>query len=242
MTLGLQETRSRRRRQRRWTLVKWILILAALGAAGAFAYETGSQLARIEVVRLEEELDALQSDLSKVEKEKRDLRVELQETQDELQTWQQRYREEVPSGDPAKLLGLVRERLNDGLSADRLAFVVSKASENTECDAGPATRRFIVQTPLSTGAGQAVAFADGTITVSAEGASATDAQGRAEAWYDPDQPVTVRFTLLGGETDSVEGSLPIHHSIVRDGKEHRFSIIAGKRAFVEVTWERCAYP
>jgi outer membrane murein-binding lipoprotein Lpp len=222
--------------------MKWILILAGLGAAGAFAYETGSQLARIEVVRLEEEVETLEAKLEQVEAEKRELRAELQATHEELQTWQQRYEAEVPSGEPAKLLDLVRARLDDGLSAQRLAFVVEKASETRECDAGPVTRQFIVQTPLSTGASQAVAFADSTITVTAEGESATNAQGQREAWFDPDKPITVRFTTVGGEQDSVEETLPIHHSIVRNGTEHRFSILAGKRAFVEVTWERCAYP
>lgn len=242
MTLGLQETRSRRRRQRRWAFMKWTLILAGLGAAGAFAYETGSQLARIEVVRLEEKVDALQAELDQVEAEKGELRAALRDTREELKTWQQRYREEVPSGQPAKLLDLVRARLNDGVSAERLAFVVDKARETTECVAGPVTRRFIVQTPLTTGASQAVSFADGTITVTAEGQPATNAQGRKEAWFDADAPITVSFTMVGGESDSVDGTLPLHHSIVRNGTEHRFSVLAGERAFVEVTWEQCKYP
>lgn len=242
MSLGLQETRTRRRRQRRWALLKWTLVLVGLGLAGAFAYETGSQLARLEVTRLEKDLAALQSELDQLQEDKRELRAALDKTRDELQTWQQRYREEVPSGKPADLLGLIRQRLDDGVSAERLAFVVSKASDETACDAGPVTRRFVVQTPLTTGAADSVAFADNTVTVTAEGQSAQDAQGRPEAWFDPGKAITVRFTLLGGETSQVEGTLPLHHAIVRDGREHRFSVVAGQRAFVEVTWERCAYP
>lgn len=242
MSLGLQETRTRRRRQRRWALAKWTLVLVGLGLAGAFAYETGSQLARLEVTRLEKELAGLQSQLEQVQEDKRELRVALEETRDELQTWQQRYREEVPSGEPAELLRLVRQRLDDGVSAERLAFVVSKARNETTCNAGPVTRRFVVQTPLTNGAADAVAFAENTITVTANGQSAQDAQGRPEAWFDPSKPITVRFTLPGGEGSQVEGTLPLHHAIVRDGREHRFSVIAGQRAFVEVTWEGCEYP
>ena len=243
MSLGLQESRNRRRRQRRWAIIKWLLILAGLVAAGVFAYETGSQLARIEVARLEEKVADLESQLEAAKQQQQDLRSQLRETQQNLEQWKQRYRAEVPSGKPAEILGLIKERMDTGVSADRLAFVVSKAKEQRECTGGPTTKRFIVQTPLSTGAAQSVSFANATITVTAKGQSATDAQGRPEAWFDPDKPLTVTFTRIGGETSTAEGTLPLHHSIVAGDSEHRFTVVdAEQRAFVEVTWERCAYP
>ncbi len=243
MSLGLQDSRRRRKRQRRLAVIKWLLILVGLGAAGAFAYETGSQLAKIEVRRLEEKVSALNDQLAKTEREKSDLRAELGDTRQELESWQQRYEAEVPSGKPAELLELVRRRLDDGLSAQRLEFVITKAANTAECDAGPLTKRFIVQTPLSKGAADSVTFADNSITVTAGGASARDAQGRPEAWFDPDEPVTVTFFRLGGESTTVEGTLPLHYSVVMNGHEHRFSIVDhDNRAFVKVTWQRCAYP
>lgn len=243
MSLGLQDNRRRRKRQRRLALIKWLLILSGLGAAGAFAYETGSQLAKIEVRRLEEKVESLNAQVAKAEREKADLRSELSETEDALAESRQRYEAEVPSGKPAELLDLVKQRLNNGISPDRLEFVIAKASKETKCDAGPVTRRFIVQTPLSRGAADSVSFANNSITVTGRGPSARDSQGRPEAWFDPNQPIAVTFVKLGGESTTVEGTLPLHHSVVINGNEHRFSIVDNdNRAFVNVTWERCAYP
>jgi Tfp pilus assembly protein PilN len=243
MSLGLQETRMRRKRQRRFAMIKWMLILAALGAAFYFAYETARQLARIEVARLEDRVASLESRLDAQAEEKRQLQNELEATKEKLAEWRQRYEEEVPEGEPAELLGQLRQRLDEGVPADRLNFVITKASAERTCGAGPTTKRFIVQTPLSTGASSSVSFAQGRITVTASGPSATNSQGQPEAWFDPAEPITATFYRVGGDNQSVEGDLPLHHSIVIGDQEHRFTITEGNnRAFAQVTWERCEYP
>jgi FtsZ-binding cell division protein ZapB len=243
MSLGLQETRNRRRRARRWALLKWMLILAALGAAFYFAYETARQLARIEVERLEDRVAELEAELDEAAEEKSQLRAELEEARQSLQDWKERYQAEVPEGETARILSQVRARLDNGVPADRLAFVVNNASPHRSCDRGPVTKRFIVQTPLSTGAGGSVSFADGRITVTARGDSASNAQGQPEAWYDPATPVEATFARIGGADETVEGTLPIHHSVVIGDHEHRFTMTESEsRAFALVTWERCDYP
>jgi hypothetical protein len=121
--------------------------------------------------------------------------------------------------------------------------VVRNASPERTCDQGPVTKRFIVQTPLSTGAGGSVSFAQGRITVTAQGESATNAQGQPEAWYDPAEPLQATFARVGGANETVEGELPIHHSVVIGEYEHRFTMTeSDSRAFALVTWERCEYP
>ncbi len=242
MTLGLQENRHKRRRQRRWSVLKWLLILSMLIAAGVFAHETGSQLARIDVTRLEQRVAELDAEAQATEQEKSNLRAQLAETRHELETWQERYSREVPTGDMADLLEVAAARLDNGVPADRLSFVIANASEERACTEGPTTRRFIVQTPLAGGAADAVSFANNSIIVTAQGPSATDDQGRTEAWFDPDEPIVVSFSRPGGESSRAEGTLPLHHSVVENDKEHRFSVVSGNRAFVEVTWELCDYP
>ncbi|WP_156092862.1 hypothetical protein [Rhodovibrio salinarum] len=233
----------RRKRQRRWSMIKWLLILAALGAAFYFAYETARQLARIEVEQLEDRVATLENRLQDSGEEKRALRNDLEATQEKLAQWRQRYQQEVPEGEPAELLDLVRARLEEGVSADRLGFVIHKASTERECTGGPVTKRFIVQTPLSTGASSSVSFASRRITVTAGGPSATNAQGQPEAWYDPSAELTATFYRVGGENEQVKGKLPINYSVVIGDQEHRFTITEGdNRAFARVTWESCAYP
>ena len=87
-----------------------------------------------------------------------------------------------------------------------------------------------------------MSFAENTITVTAEGRSATDEAGNPEAWFDPVHPITLSFTDIGGERADIKGTLPLHHAMVRGDTEYRFTVVTGDRAFVEVTAEGCAYP
>lgn len=243
MSLGLQEGRRRRQHQRRVALIKWLLILMLLFGAGAFAYATGSKLARVEVERLEENVSDLNAQLDDLRGEKAALQKELGETEEALTTWKQRYESEVPRGHPAELLDLVKQRLANGMAAERLTFVIQQAQTEASCDLGPITRRFLVRTPLSRGAADSVSFADNTITLTATGISATDAQGRPEAWFDPAEAIEVTIRRPGGQAQSVKGSPPLHPAIVAGGHEHRFSIVRGDRTgFVKATWQRCDYP
>lgn len=243
MSLGLQDSRRRRRHQRRMALIKWLLVLLFLGGAGAFAYATGSKLARLEVEDLEAQVSELKAARSQLETEKARLKEKLENTREELAAWKDRYEQNVPQGKPAELFSLMKKRLSNGVDAERLTFVIQQAQSEASCNAGPEIRRFLVQTPLSDGAADSVSFANNSITVTAQGAPAKDAQGRPEAWFNPDKPVTVTIRRPGGEARSVEGELPMHPAVVAQGKEHRFSVVPGdRRGFVEVTWQRCDYP
>ena len=99
-----------------------------------------------------------------------------------------------------------------------------------------------MQTPLSQGPASSVSFANGLIYVSGDGTSAKDEGGNAEAWYDPAQPVTLRFTAVGGEAQKIAGLLPLHHSVVVGSAELRFSVVAGARGFAQVAADSCRYP
>lgn len=243
MSLGLHDNRRQRRRQRRMALIKTLLVLIFLGGAGAFAYATGSKLARLEVERLESTVAELKETRERLKEEKAALEDKLAETKEKLAEAKARYERNVPEGKSAELYKLVQRRLENGVDAERLGFVIEQARSETSCSAGPDTRRFIVQTRLSDSAADSVSFADNTLTVTATGQPATDEQGRPEAWFDPDKPVTVMIRRPGGETKRVEGTLPLHPAVVAQGDAHRFSIVPGdQRGFVEVTWQRCAYP
>ena len=69
MSLGLRETKSRRRRQTRLRLLKWGAALVAVVIAGVYAYETGNRLAEREVTRLEEEIALLNVRVQQLEQE-----------------------------------------------------------------------------------------------------------------------------------------------------------------------------
>jgi hypothetical protein len=137
----------------------------------------------------------------------------------------------------------VKQKLDAGADEERLAFLVSAADKPRSCDEQPETKRFIVTTELqNAGANDAVSFGDRAITVTAVGAAARDSGGNLEAWYDPQKPVSMTFTQLGGKTVSTEGALPLHYSVVAGDDEFRFTALPGARGFLTVTADRCDYP
>ncbi len=242
MSLGLRESKSRRRRQSRVRLLKWGAALAAVVIAGVYAYETGNRLAEREVTRLEEEIALLNVRVQQLEQENLQLAEAARSARGKVEVWQQRYRQEIPTGELKALYELTREKMAGGVEGSRLAFILQQASQRDECAEAVETKRFYVKTPLYNGGNDTVGFADSAIVVTAEGAAAIDGSGNQQVRYDPAQPVMVRFARLGGESSEASGLLPLHHAVVVGDQEFRFSIVAGEPGMVKVTAGRCPFP
>lgn len=242
MTLGLRDERTRRRRRFRFAVLKWLVGLGIIAGAAIYAYDQARELAEQDLLTLKDEKLALQQDLEKLQRSFAALERTSAEKSEQINEWQQRYVKDVPSGDLATLVGQLNERLADGVSPERLAFLINTAHARANCDNAPVTKRFLVKTPLYSGANDSVSFIDNSITVTASGESATTDAGQPEAWFDPAQPVTVTFTGLGGGQSQAQGVLPLHHSVVRGGNEYRFTAVAGAQGFLNVTGDRCDYP
>jgi len=243
MSLGLHENRQRRRRRFWWGVTKWTMALILVLAAGAYSYRFGAQLAEREVVQRDERIAELTVEVSGLQEQSAALATDLAKARESITAWQARYEREVPTGFVREMMTLVQQKLEAGADEERLAFLVSAADKPRSCDGQPETKRFIVTTELQTGgANDAVSFGERTITVTAVGAAARDANGNLEAWFDPQKPINITFTQLGGETVSAEGALPLHHSVVAGDDEYRFTVLPGARGFLTVTADRCDYP
>lgn len=243
MSLGLHETRLRRRRQRRWAVIKFLLVAGLLGGSLAVAYELGGQIAGAEIEALRAELRTAQEEQERFETLRSRLQSEVARAQQAEAQWRQRYEQDVPRGEVADILAQVRSRLSEGVPAERIGFVVESVQAERECANEPETKRFIVRTPIYTGGADSIGFDNSTITVTATGESAVDEQGRPNAWFDPAKPLRISVTPVGGEPKIVEGELPLHFSLVRGDTEHLFTAVAAdRRGFLEVTGDRCAYP
>lgn len=243
MSLSLRQSRALDRRRRRARFVKWIFALAILGGLGVAAYESGTHLARREVVRLDREVAVLRQQVDGLKKQNAVLAGDAGAARLRERDLQRRYAADVPTGDAKALLDLVQQRLKAGVSPDRLKFMIGAATAQPKCDGKPVTKRFIVRTPLTAGANDTVTFADRSITVSASGTPALAANGAPEAWFDPGAPVTLVFTALGGDAVTAKGMLPLSKSVVHNGSEYRFTARIGQtRGFVDVTADRCDFP
>ncbi len=244
MTFGLYKDRvsERRRRHQVKTLAKWSAGLAIVGVAGFYAYQIGSSLAQKDVRELKAEVAKLSKTVVDLKRENARLRAQAMKVKARERTLTERFRRELPPENTRALIAKLKERLDAGVGRDRLAFVIGAAEKLRSCEDVPVTRRFIVKTPIYEGANDSVSFAENTITVTAEGVSEKNPEGKPEAWFDPARPVTARFAQIGGEVSEVTGLLPLHHSVVIDTTEHKFSVIMGDRGFVKITGDRCRYP
>ncbi|MEQ9815004.1 MAG: hypothetical protein RLO50_19665 [Azospirillaceae bacterium] len=238
MSYGLYDY-DRRYRRRIWgAIIRIGFYLITIGVAAIFAYQIGVEQMETREDRFAARIIELSDENEALTNQVVQLQAETQTAVAQAAELRAAYDRDVPTGIRRELGELVQSRLDDGVSPDRLAFYIRVAREPVDCSE-PVTRRFILPTPAYSGANTSVAFADGRITVTGRGENATNEAGGALGWFDPAQQVTINFTLIGGEVSSVEGLLPLHHSIVLEGQEHRFTVVEGDQSLVNVTGDTC---
>ena len=233
----------REARQRRNRRIARVLITVVVMAGIAWlSFDTGRRNSENRILTLEDRVAELETDADRARTAESQARDALDAATIEATSWRERYEAEVPQGETAVLWQLLTRRLAEGVEAQRLAEVVELVANERRCDAQLVTKRIIVKTHLHGGTDTSAGFADSRLTVQGEGGAARDANNNPGAWYDPAEPVSVSFITIGGETELVEGYLPINHAVVLGDSEYRFAITEGPRNFALVTAERCDYP
>ena len=183
MSLGYRRDR---KRSHFWRgLFRWLVVLALGFAAGLVAERYGSISAGRSVAEFEAEVAGLFETVAELEIANARLKGTVEADAVRIAELERRYERDVAPTEARELLDAVRDRLAAGVEQSRLAFVIGAARNERECAEAPATRRFIVETPIYDGPNDSVSFAENTITVTAQGRSATDEAGNPEAWFDP---------------------------------------------------------
>ncbi|MFP6716204.1 MAG: hypothetical protein VCB82_01720 [Alphaproteobacteria bacterium] len=222
-----------RQHKNKLRIVLWLTMSAVLAYwAYSLAYDRFSQLNH-----------ELQSKLDQAQTKNDSLRADAAKAEARANILQQKYAADAPYGATRQIMALVKERLESGVSPDRVAFLVAMAENDTECEYNTDTRRFLVQTSLTTGANSAISFSNDTITVTGWGLPSRDVNDNLQSWFDAAQKIKILFTLIGGKEYRADGKLPLHHTMVTGNIEHRFTIKTGEaKGFVVVTEQRCRFP
>ena len=87
-----------------------------------------------------------------------------------------------------------------------------------------------------------MSFDNGRISVTGLGRNAIAANGGIQGWFDPAQEVSITLNVIDGETTTIDGVLPLYKSVVLEDREFRFAFQPGRRSFVQVAVDRCAFP
>ncbi len=240
MSLGLSDRR--RRRGRRWRLIGRLVALMAIAGLLGATFWLGRRDARADIAEAEARTAELRDQLDQLQRRDAGQAAELTRARADLSALQARYAAEVPSGPMKPLVELLAQRLAAGVDPARVENLLTLVENKRDCEA-PVSRRLVVHTPgAPVSPSNSVSVPDNSVVVTGEGAPARDADGSPQGWFDPAQPVTVRFTSIGGRVGEVSGTLPIYHRLVAGTSEHRFTLTSGGRGFLVVTSERCAFP
>ena len=242
MTLGRYEA-DRPRRSPVARILRWGLAAVVMAALALFAFQLGIEDERGRAGRLADEAARLAETSQQAVQANAQLRGQLQATQARLKELEGAIGSTPRVSEAARvLMPTIEKKLAEGADPKRLAEAIAAIDKPRDCEA-PESKRFLVKTALTTdGPNTSVGFSNGLVTVSGQGAAAKNAEGKLEAWFEPAEPVTVRFTQIGGRTAEAAGKLPLHHTFSAGQVEHRFSVMASARGFVQVTSERCKLP
>lgn len=242
MTFGRYNPRRRyleRDRKRNNAVVAAVMVLAAVGMT---SFWLGRQHAAFQINSLKKETEETRTQMTTLQDELTKLRAETQTANSRFAQLQQQYQQELPEEGPIRdLVTLVTKQISDGMSAERLAFVIRSARPPRNCT-DPASKRFMVKTPAYTGPDSSASFGEGAVVIAGIGASTRNQKGEPQAWFDASQPVTVTFKTTEGLNEQKTTVLPLQYSLIAGGREYRFTLSEGEKSFVKVTYDSCDYP
>lgn len=240
MSLSTYDPHTRYRKRFIHQVMSFIFVAAVIFASGTLGFWIGSQRAAQHVGSLEDQLQEMRAAQDKAESALTQMRTEAQTAVMRYEQLQSAVEEKIPEGPMEELVALVRTQLDEGTDPERLAFVIRAARAPQNCTE-PETRRFVISTPAYKGPESQIEIGGGKIVIRGSGVSARNEQGAPEAWYDPSKTVSVAFTSAG-VSESKEGIMPLHHSLVAGDREYRFTVEEGARSFAKVTFDSCDYP
>ena len=242
MTFGRYNPRRRyleRDRKRNNTIVASIMVIAAVATT---SFWLGRQHAAFQINSLKSETEEARTQMNSLQDELTKLRAETQTANSRFTQLQQQYQQELPESGPIRdLVNLVTKQISEGMSPERLAFVIRSTRPPRNCS-DPASKRFMVKTPAYTGPDSAATFGEGAVTISGIGASTRNQKGEPQAWFDASQEVTVTFKTTEGLSEKKTAVLPLQYSLIASGREYRFTLSEGEKSFVKVTYDSCDYP
>ncbi len=228
-----------RERQRTQLTLAAVMVLAAVAFT---AFWLGRQHAVYQIGSLSAQLDESRKQIENLENDITKMRADTQTATMRFDQLQEQVNKDLPSDGPMRdLVALLRQQLDEGMSAERLSFLLRSARPPQNCT-DPATRRFVPKTPAYTGSNSIASFGEGAVKITGTGQSARNKEGKEEAWFDSTQAITVTYVSADGSTETKTGTLPMQHSMIASGREYRFTLSEGEKSFVRVTFDSCDYP
>lgn len=242
MSMGRFEFDPHERRRPWLRALKTVVSVAVVLSVGLFSYQFAVERGKAHEAARDEAMSGLNRQITELQALTAQFQQAARTADARAKELEKRLAADVPSGDKAKLYQQLVERLNSGVTVDRLALVLAHTKMPTSC-AVMDGKKIPVNTPRSRSGPKAVSFANGVVLVSAEGESAKDKSSGSEPAFDPAQPVRLKvITSATGKETLLNGPLPQRMSVVANGREIRIAFNVGSRSAIEATAESCDFP
>ena len=232
MAIGTRYSREKRRRRGQFMLrlAKWLLVFGILSALGVTAYQSGLELARTEVDRLQSRLDTQGSELRDVRLRNAQLEADLRQAREATQALQRRYEQDVPQGDAAALFSLAQQRIGAGIPRQRIEQVLRDAAPVRRCEGRGTSRRFAIAYGARVPDTAGIGLLEGLVRVVV--AAPSPAEDLASA-------ATVVVTVAGQDPVTLTG-LPQRHPVVLGNAELALEVVpSGVRGFASAALTEC---
>lgn len=241
MSIPVYDPHERYRQRAAKRMGNFLVGVFLIGSVFGAGFWVGTISSQQDTYILEQEKRVLTEEQTRLQDAMTQMRAEAQTATVRLEQLRTNYEALISDGPMQGLVELLKKQIDKGVDTGRLESVISLARPPQNCST-PQNKRFIVRTPVFKGPTSKASLAGGAITIWAKGASAQNAGGAKEAWFDPAQPIELIIKLRDQEPVSKKGVLPLYHSAVLDNKEYRISIEAGNKSFAKVSFDNCDYP
>ncbi len=224
--------------QRTMRLIIFTFFFSIVFGAGFWA---GGLRSKQDMYILQEEKRIIGEERDKMQAEAIKIRAEAQTATVRLEQLKTNYDELFGDGPMKNLVELLRKQLDQGVDDKRLESVILSARPPQNCS-DPQSKRIIISTPVYKGPSSKAVLPKGVVVITGKGQSTQNSKGQKEAWFDTRKPIELSFKIKGGRVETKKGILPLYHSVITGDKEYRFTIKAGNKSFVKITYDYCDYP
>jgi hypothetical protein len=239
---GLRATRIQAKRKKRQKLTIFVASLAAIVLFAWLFFQLGQYNLESNQASLRSENEKAIQELNDTTKKIESLEQLIEKAKAETKTWSERYQRDVPQGAGKDLYEIMRQKMEEGISVDRLSFVIRNTQPTSKCSEKPIIKKILLKAGGKSNINDKTSFFDDQLIFQGEGKPHKNPDGSLEFWFDPQAPISVTLTHMTGKSHVANGVLPFQTNFIVGNHNYLFNIRSGPRGYVHVSGTLCDYP
>lgn len=239
---GLRATRIQTKRKKRQKTALFLMSLCALGFFAWLFFQFGKYHVESKQNAIEQAHEKALLSLQEMSSKMEALEQAIVSAKEETKTWSERYQRDVPEGVGKDLYEMIQKKMEEGISVDRLSFVLRNTQQSSKCSEKPIIKKILLKSNGKQGAPEKVSFFEDKVSFQGEGKPTKNPNGTYEFWFDPQAPISIVLNHVSGKKHETNGVLPFQSNFIVGDQNYVFNIRSGPRGYVYVSGIECSYP